>query len=168
MAGDLERFLQEAAARLAEKVNQGQAKPQRAQRPDGQRPRAQPPIRQVERNRRVLEADSVDDAIVEAQLVDARTRRDSKPLARIDNRSSLSGGIDQADERMADHVHDALDHELGRLGQKPLERNRNPTLDEGRTDVMQRNYSISPLIDVLRKPDSLRAAFIVGEIFKRR
>lgn len=162
MPNDLEKFLQQAAERLAEKVNQGQ----RPKRGSPASPAQRPPrnVRQAERaplQPEILDAEIVDaDLLGPDPLSDLDTRHLSTPSA---NRPKLARQIGMADERMADHVKHVTDHDLVHL------RDASSALSAsgGETSVEKRDMDVSPLIKMLRQPDSLRAAFIVGEIFKR-
>ena len=86
MAGDLERFLQQAAERLAEKVN----KPQGKRQPPKPKP---PSVRAAERSR--LNPDAVDAEILEAEIIPphpSENRRElgPDPLSNIDTRPGLA------------------------------------------------------------------------------
>ena len=164
MAGDLERFLQQAAERLAQKVNQ-----QNQSRPQPARPL---PTRQAERA--PLNPEIVDAEIIEAEIVPDRMRREagSNPLSTLDTRPGLAQQISQADESMAEHIHQALDHDLGQLGDASAALDKTPgdNLLESQvsSQVDRREKQISPMIAMLRNPDSLRAAFIASQIFDRK
>lgn len=152
MAGELERFLQQAAERLSQQVK----KAEQAQRP---RPR---PSRQQERQ--MLQPEVVDAEILDSNeelQAAARRRQGPDPLSEIDTRRGLAGEIDLADEKMAAHVHDALDHaESSRLS--------GAQQAAASSEVERHDADVSPLLDMLRNPETLRQAFIVGEIFNRK
>ncbi len=161
MAGDLERFLQQAAERLSEKVNQGQ-QPRRPQRP-------QPPVRQAERAR--LDPDIVDAEIVEAEMVQPASRRQlgPDPLSDIDTRAPLAQQIGLADEKMAGHLQEAFEQEAPRLKQASnMLADGDGYESNDKSQVERRERSVSPLVDMLRQPQTLRAAFIASEIFRRK
>lgn len=164
MAGDLERFLQQAAERLAQKVNQ-----QNQPRP---RPARSMPTRQAERA--PLNPEIVDAEIVEAEVIPDRQRRESgpNPLSNLDTRPGLAEIVSQADESMSEHIHQALDHDLGNLGSASAALDKTPgdNLLESQvsSQVDRREKQISPMIAMLRNPDSLRAAFIASQIFDRK
>ncbi len=165
---DLEKFLQQAAERMKERMReQQQAAPRPAQRPK--------PVRQAERAAPRYEEPEV----MDAELVDSPpprpARMRSEGLSQIDKRKSqVSDGVDQADERMSEHVHQVFDHSLGQLNLKPMTAINDVTpagssdQTNRSTEVDRRAHMSSPLTEVLRQSDSLRAAFIVGEIFKRK
>lgn len=177
MASDLEKFLQQAAERLAQKVREAQQPPkqnQPAQQPprrtDSRQPRS---IRSAERLSQSQDMDSLEADIVEAEIVDARPtsqRQQHRPKkSNIESRPGLAQDISQADERMADRMHDVFDHEVTKL------RKASTALDaniQGETeksiDLQRRQLDASPLVSMLRHSDSLRAAFIASEIFKRK
>jgi hypothetical protein len=96
-----------------------------------------------------------------------------KKFGNVANRKPpVTSGVDQADERMAQRLHQKFDHSVGQIEQKATSR---PAFSEPRAEqtnqaqeVQRRQESVSPLISMLRDPDSLRAAFIVSEIFRRK
>lgn len=170
MASDLERFLQQAAERLAQKVNES------TQGSAGRKPVVQ--VRQAERaplNEEVVEA-----MVVEARQHQSLSRRElgPDPLSTIDTRPQLAREIDQRDEQMSAHVHEVFDHKLSNLRQASAALASPPTMaaqaerqvqsSDQAIEVDRRIEAVNPLISMLRKPESLRAAFIVGEIFNRR
>ncbi len=175
MPSDLEKFLQQAAERLAQKVNEGQRPTQPKPASGGNQPpvaRPQPsagpsrPSRPATGSTRSAERRPLQAEIVDAEIIEPQTnRRESGPnrLSNIDTRPGLAQQISQTDERMVEHMHDVFDHEVSNL--------RKPT-GQGETeksiDLQRRQQQVSPLVDMLRQPDSLRAAFIASEIFKRK
>jgi hypothetical protein len=165
MAGDLERFLQEAAERLAQKVNQAQ-KPKQAARPP-QRPVQPPSVRRAERAPPRLDPEIVDAEIIEPYGTANRRELGPDPLSNIDTRPELAQVISNADEKMSGHLHDVFDHDVMALKQasSALTHNSGGETDK-KIDLQQRQRSVSPLVDMLRQPKTLRAAFIASEIFK--
>lgn len=167
MPSDLERFLQQAAERLAEKVN----KPQRPKQP----PKVATPrsVRQAERQR--LDPAAVDAEILEADIPPAQPRSlvanrrelGPDPLSNIDTRPGLAQGISQADERMEEHVHDQLDHDIMGLRDASGALSRDRTSD-GTSEVSKRRKTEHSIIGLLRNQETLKAAFIASEIFKRK
>jgi hypothetical protein len=167
MADDLERFLQQAAQKLKEKVQQGQAPQQPAQR---QRPPQLPPsVRKAERRPRPTPAGG---EIIEAQVISDDRSKGPNPLSNIDTRRPLAQTIDQADERMSGHLHDVFDHAVSSMtsASSALHSNvghsANQTTDA--VEVDRREQISSPFLRMLRQPDTLRAAFIASEIFQRK
>ncbi|RMF39662.1 MAG: hypothetical protein D6753_13255 [Planctomycetota bacterium] len=160
MAGDLEKFLQQAAQRLAEQARQGQA-------PAPKRP--SPPPRQPRRNElpeeAVPRAEVVDAVVLDEQAV---RRLGPDPLSEIDTRPGLAQQISQADERMAAHIHEALEHELGSSNAASRELHSRADATEDAPDVTHRRRQTSPLVEMFQQPESLRAAFIAGEVFRRK
>lgn len=165
MPSDLERFLQQAAERLAEKVNQAQG----AKRPPAPRPPRS--VRQAERQR--LDPDIVDAEILDEEIVPPKVARVSNrrelgpdPLSNIDTRPGLAQKISQADERMQEHVQDQLDHDIVQLRDASQALTRNNTSTEAQSS--SRTPKPHAIIGLLRNPDTLKAAFIASEIFKRK
>lgn len=162
MAGDLERFLQQAAERLKQKLEQGAPAPKAAP------PR--PPVRQAERARPVLSSEVVDAEILEAELVDkAQRARGPNPLSNLDTRPALAQHIGQTDERMAGHMQEVFDHDVTGLKQASNAlQGPGSNQTNVRSEVTKRSHQVSPLVSMLRSADTLRAAFIASEIFARK
>lgn len=161
MSGDLERFLQQAAERLKQKMNQ-------ADQP-APPPRPKPPVRQAERARPNFQADLDDSEILEAELLESAERGPGpNPLSNLDTRPGLGQHIDLTDERLADRLHEVFDHQVG--GIKPVSASSpsgSHSTSRG-SEVTIRQHDVSPLVAMFRQADSLRAAFIASEIFARK
>lgn len=164
MAGDLEKFLQQAAERLAQKVNQAQNPPRRPSSPP---PTTPPPrVRSAERAPPRFEPE-----IVEAEIIDSLANRRElgpDPLSNIDTRAPLAREISLADEKMSDHLHEVFDHEVMHLKKASAGFSQSKSETDKSINLERREHSVSPLVDMLRQPATLRAAFIAGEIFKRK
>ncbi|MFO1066502.1 MAG: hypothetical protein U0892_21800 [Pirellulales bacterium] len=159
MSNDLEKFLQQAAERLAQKS--GSQRPIQSKRPT--------PANRPDAQRRVASPPTVSDEIVEARPVSERRLREMgpDPLSTIDTRPALAQVIDQSDERMGDHVHQVFDHQLSQMrpSSGALQQVGRDPLDVASTN---KQSSSTTLVKMLRNPETLRAAFIAGEIFNRR
>lgn len=163
MARNLEDFLQQAAERLAEQVS---GQPQRQTQPQ-----TPPPVRQAERAG-VRRQD--DEEVMEAVLIDDGP----DPLSTLDTRhlpewqsSPLAQDISQRDERMEARVHGSLDHDIVELREasSALKGLPKPNIsDHAESSVKRREKDVSPLINMLRNPESLRAAYLLSIIFERR
>ena len=117
---------------------------------------------------------AIEDEIVDAEIIETSpvaSRREDGPnsLSSIDTRPGLAQKISQTDERMAGHMHDVFDHDVSQL------RKASPALTssvKGETeksiDLHRREQQVSPLIQMLLRSESLTAAFIASEIFKRK
>jgi hypothetical protein len=175
MPNDLEKFLQQAAERLAQKSNAARGaaaggqppRPPAQQRPN--RPASPPPLRSQER--RAPMAEVLDADIIEAEVISDRRIRDAgdDPFLSIDNRPAMAAHIDQSDERMLEHVRQVFDHDLGQMrpaGEMLADRRSLNQTDQA-IEVARRIEATHPLIRMLGSPDSLRAAFIASEIFRR-
>lgn len=164
MAKDLEEFLRQAAERLANKVNQSSNPPKPPVRRTPQQS-----VRQAERapiEAEIVEADLIDESGPNP-LSDLDTRYRSRPVA--PRTRSVSHGVDQADERMEGRLHQSLDHDMVQLrdASAALGGNSPNVAHSGSTSVTRRDRQVSPLVTMLRNPQTLRAAFIAGEIFRR-
>lgn len=177
MASDLEKFLQQAAERLAKKVREAQQPPQ-PNRPAQQPPRQrepQPPrsIRAAERQSRSPDVEPLEADIVDAEVIDvpARAQRQQRSPkgSSLESRPGLAQEISLSDERMAGHVRDVFDHEVTKLRKASTALDANIKGEtEKSIDLQRRQLDVSPLVSMLRQPASLRAAFIASEIFKRK
>lgn len=170
---DLEKFLQQAAQRMKERQQGGGQQPaqQQPQRVQPARPPEPPPNRPPVLAKRQL----ADAEIVEADVV-YNNPRELGPdrLSSLDTRTRPgSDSVNQADERMASHVHQMFDHSVGQLSQKPAIKVDEPTTiasdqTNRRTEVKIQRQNIHPLALLLRRPDTLRAAILAAEIFQRK
>ncbi len=172
MPSDLEKFLQQAAERLAQKVNEAQRPPPK-KTPAGPRPgqpqRRPESIRSSERRPLAIDDDIVDAEIIEPAKVTARREQGPNPLSSIDTRPGLAQKISQTDERMAGHMHDVFDHDVSKLRQaSPALKSTAKGETEKSIDLHRRELQVSPLVQMLQQPESLKAAFIASEIFKRK
>lgn len=166
MSNDLEKFLQQAAERLKDKIQQSQSS-QRAQQ-------APPPIRSSQRL-----SQSNEPQVIEATVVQPRQLGEN-PLSSIDTRPSvghdlrphLAEDISQTDERAAGRVHQVFDHDVSTLPSASSALQTTATKSDDQTgsavEVNRRGRMASPFLRMLRQPDTLRAAFIAGEIFRRK
>ena len=165
MSNDLEKFLQLAAERLKEKIQQSQRSQQ-----------TPPPVRP---SQRLSQSQASESRVIEATVVQSRQMGDD-PLSSIDTRPSvahemrnhLAEGISQSDERAAGRVHQVFDHNVSTLpnASNALQSNAPKSANQTNSavEVNRRGRMASPFLRMLRKPDTLRAAFIAGEIFRRK
>lgn len=178
MADNLEDFLRQAAQRRQQRAA-GQ-KPQN--QPPQQRPPQRPPVRQVERSRQVVEAEIID-LEDEGESVSRRVVAAS-PVAQphvnptVGQNFSPSREIDSADERMARHVQDFLVHPVSNLSNEAVS-NKDAIAPEivpiapvseitSSTNAQVRQQFKHPLVAMLRRPETVRAAFVASEIFKTK
>lgn len=159
MSGDLERFLQQAAERLKQKLDQ-------ANQP-AQPPKPPPPVRQAERARPVLQAEPADE-VLEAQVIELPRSAGANPLSNLDTRPALAQQIGLADERMAGHLQEVFDHPVSKIKQASAALEDSSVAIAGSSEVRVRAKQSSPMVEMLRNPQTLRAAFIASEIFARR
>lgn len=173
MSDNLEDFLRQAAQR-------------RQQRATGQKPASQPqqnsPVRRVERSRQVVEAEIIDaedsGESVSRRVTSPRPVSQPHVVPTLTPTVSPSKEIDSADERMAKHVQDWLVHPVSNLSNETgsasnaISAEVVPVPEDGgiksSTSTQVRTEFKHPLVAMLRRPESLRAAFIVGEIFKTK
>lgn len=164
MPSDLEKFLQQAAERLAKKINESTqpntAKPPLApKRPASERPTTRPnelPTAEI------VEAEIIEPAYAQREL-------GPDPLSSIDTRPGLAQHISQSDERLSGHLHDVFDHNVMKLRKASVALQSSKQGEtEKSIDLQRRDQQVSPLVQMLRQPQTLRAAFIASEIFKRK
>ncbi len=164
MANDLEKFLQQAAERLKDKIQQQQAAQRPPQTPP---PRQRQPVAQRE------------DEVIQATVLNLRELGDN-PLSSIDTRPSISSerrphlaqDISNRDELMSGHLHQVFDHTVSRLQGASTaltpKAGTSPDQTDQAIEVNRRDRMSSPFLRMLRKPATLRAAFIASEIFRRK
>ncbi|MEC8554410.1 MAG: hypothetical protein VXZ82_05300 [Planctomycetota bacterium] len=161
MAKDLEKFLQQAAERLAEKVKKGLNTPP-PKRNTQQPSQARPP-----KNVRRAERAPIEAEVIEAELIDADLAGPD-PISDIDtrhldpavsHRPELAQRISQADERMSSHIHDVMDHEIVKI------RKASNALD-GKAPA--KKAMGNAIVEMLRSPNSIQQAFIASQIFQRK
>lgn len=168
MSNDLEKFLQQAAERLKEKIQQNQA--------SQHSPNTPPPVRSKQRlsQSQANEPDVVDAAIVSQRHLgdDPLSSIDTRPSVGHEMRPHLAESISQTDERAAGRVQQLFDHSVSTLpnASTALQSNASKSTDQtsSAVEVNRRGRMASPFLRMLRKPDTLRAAFIAGEIFRRK
>ena len=85
--------------------------------------------------------------------------------------SKLGAEVAQADEHLAEHLHEALDHQLSRVAAKPGESSVAPGVDQpaGREDLSGEvpAVAVAGLPVLLSNPQNLRQAIIITEILQR-
>ena len=135
MADDIEAFLKRAAQRrAAANVETAQPPPIRPAKPEFTNSRSERLVTPLPAS--VLVAEPV----IEAEVV-----YDVHPAELI---------VGQADERMIQHVHHALDHQVGQL---------NEVRDVVRT--AETSSDLDSILQLLRQPNGLRSAILLKEIF---
>ncbi len=173
MSNDLEKFLQQAAERLREKMKQAQAP---ANQQSNRSQRSQPPA--LPRATRPFPPQVPQPPIVEAKVVGTLRESGPNPLSTLDTRPSighvlrpkLASEISQADEKMAGHLQQVFDHKITNL-RSPSEALQDGSVTNKEINVQNNNRrkdSIGPLLEMMRNPSSMRALFIASEILRRK
>lgn len=171
---DLEKFLQQAAQRMKERQQQAGGQPQRPQQPAPPPQQQQQPVRNQNRPQNRPIQPIAEAEIVDALIVDNPRELGPDRLSSLDTRQSPgTANVSMADERMASHVQQVFDHNLGQLSQSPPMRVPEPKTSsfeqtKQRTEVSVSKQSVPWIIRLLQNPDTLRATFVASEIFKRR
>lgn len=166
MSDEIAEFLRRAAQRRAEQMQQQAEQQRRAVQQQYVPPPA--PLRPAPV---VVEAEIVDDD----ELTPVRS-----PLSRVsqnvgshfdmrefDRRADeMADATEQADERMAVHLHQSFDHSLGSLGPdaQSITAAITPEADD---QVRARVAASHPLLSMLRNPQSVRNAIILSELLDR-
>lgn len=170
MFDEIEKFIKkiaeaaEAAQRQEQRQREPQPQPPQNQNrpPQKQRggkqqrpPRIAPPVEEV------VDADIIDvDVIESADRFSKKVARDFRGSEQISKHASQIGRqLEQSDENMDAHVHQALDHKLGTLKQSDTKAPQAQI--DATTDV------VLNLKKSLSSPDSLRNAIIVSELLRR-
>ncbi len=166
MADELDDFLKQAAQRRQQRQQQ------RTNRPPVVQPAPQP-TRSVPTPRLQQQ-----DPIPSAQVVDPKPYEPTVGnLSSSLPSASLSGGVDQADERMQSHLKEAFQHEISSL--RKSEPKASPKKKQKKEQRLQETpataaevqptakVSSASLVAQLRDPQSLRMAIIAHEIMKR-
>lgn len=158
---DLEDFLRKAAERRKQKV-QGNASPSKP-RP---RPPSPPPVPPPQR-REPLIADSDYERQMQAQPLSPHSIGQLR--SNLPKQNHLAEVVDQADERMVDHVNQVFVHEVGHLAQG-VKANEQQTVTDVETRVQRSPENIvgKEVLKYLSNPQTIRAAFIASEIFQRK
>lgn len=171
MSGNLEDFLRQAAQRRQQRST-GQSKQPPAARSVRQSERARP--FEAEFIEPEEEGESVTRRITQPSPV--QTPSISPTIA--PRTAKPSEVVDQADERMAKHVKDWLVHPVSQLNQANVTSGEVVTAtivapseapkSSQAIDTQHRLNEPHPLVSQLRNPNTLKAAFVAGEIFKRK
>lgn len=181
MSGNLEDFLRQAAQRRQQRSSGGSQQGRPTQRPASSQASSRSP-------------DFVESEVVEAEIIEPTLDENPRPRKRAKSRKSSEAPmstslppprlssiseVDQADERMAKHVKDWIDHPVSHLSNTQITASRESStaaatdtsnvvsIDQS-TNVQHREQHKSPLVDMLRNQESLKSAFIVSEIFTRK
>jgi hypothetical protein len=159
MADEIAEFLRRAAARRAQMLQQQQ---QAAQQPPQQSAAAPA--------RKVVRAEVVKAEVVQRPASAPRRTRIEEQVDRdIDTRDFavraelMADATEQADERLEQHLQEKFDHKLGSLSTSTTSMAGSHPPDQ----ATARDGNVHPVLNMLTNPESVRNAFILGEIFKR-
>ena len=182
MRDEVEEFLKRVAqmrqaAEAQAKAQQQRPKPAAPEPPSQQRavpPRTVPPQRPAPPQRLVparQEITYVEPAlaeVVEPEEIDrtegfsrrvAQDLRGSEQIAEHSRR--LGEEVDLADDKLAAHLHQVFDHDLGRLKKTASETAATPAA------AAASEATVGELLKLLRSPQSIRDAIIMSEVLKR-
>ena len=181
MRDEVEEFLRRVAQMRAQAEAQARAaqqrpaqpppQPQQPQRPPQQRmpldPRPQqPPPRLAAPREEVLYLEPADVEVIDAELAEGTDRPGSKgyfgSAEKFDQRArKLGAEVDQADDRLDAHLHQVFDHQTGSIHQSTDQAAAAPS------DAKRAGFTAGSIVDLLRSPDNIRNAIILGEILRR-
>lgn len=165
MRDEVEQFLKRVAQMRAAAEAQARAAQQRvAPLEPASRPQlAPPPVPQP------VSSPPVAAEIVEAELAetaDGVARHVSEHLRGTEQIAEhtrhLGEEVDQADDKLAAHLHQVFDHQVGRLKKSATDVAAEAAADAQRTGITAGNIA-----GMLLSPQSVRNAIILGEILKR-
>lgn len=165
---DVEDFLKRVAQMRAEaqaRANQQRQQPRPAPKPVPKPPQRQtPPARAIEPLRpQLVQADVVEAELAERGDGVARHVREHLRGAEsiAEHTRQLGAEVDQADDKLAAHLHEVFDHQLGHLKKTTGQSESTPdrTAEQGLTP--------DSIARLLRSPTSARDALILAEIFQR-
>lgn len=167
MPNDLEKFLTQAAERLAEKLQGRQPERQPPRRP--QQPQS---VRHTERQMQHYEPEIADEDVLDAELIpmsqDERSHGPSR-LSQIGRSEAMANDASHADERMTERLERAFGPRTKSSSEELTGSYRSvydSESDVSSVTVHQRDRS--PLVAMFGSPGTLKAAFIAGEIFRRK
>jgi hypothetical protein len=190
---EVEEFLRRAAARRAAAQQQQQRPAAPQQPPQGwpapppppqqpyQPPRPQQPYPQQQQRRPASLAEVVilepvpTLQPVEAEVVDAELAEQTDRLGRYvaqDLRGAqeiaeqvrhLGAEVDQADEKLEAHLHQVFDHKVGQLKKQAID--SVPKTPEVPAEAI--TLSSTNIADMMRSPQAIRNAIILGEVLHR-
>ena len=156
---------------------EAQARAQQQQRPRQQPaapppppPQQRPPARLVPARQQEPAYPEIADAeVVDAELADSGERvgrqvaRDLSGSAQIaEHTRQLGAEVDKADDKMAAHLHQVFDHQLGNLKKSATDQAAPAASAAKRT-----GFTAGSIVDMLTSPDSVCNAIILGEILRR-
>jgi hypothetical protein len=171
MSEEIAEFLRRAAQRRAEQAQQ---------QLDMQRRAAGHPQPPPFAGSRPGAASSSFSPVVEAEVIDeapillrpAESRLSQQVSRHLDNKGfevradRFAEATEQADERMEEHLHLAFDHRLGSIGPSAgsISAAVGPVVD---SEMKGRVVDHHPVLSLLREPQGIRNAVILGELLKR-
>ena len=177
MRDEVEEFLKRVAqmrqaAEAQAKAQQQRPKPAAPQAPAPQRTvpaqRPVPPQRLVPARQEVAYVEPALAEVVEPEEIDRtegfsrRVANDLRGSAQIaEHTRRLGEEVDLADDKLAAHLHQVFDHDLGRLKKTASETAATPVA------AAVSDVTVSELLKLLRSPNSIRDAIIMSEVLKR-
>ncbi len=183
MSNDLEKFLQQAAERLAQKA--GGAKQKKQPRSNSNKPSAggSSSNRGAAQNKRGSstgrsqpQSSQFDEPILDAEVIDTSRSRLGRCASQVPIHSAPSTRVHLLHKRSASPTNacwsmcrESLITNVGQL-KPPSSSLASQQASSTVGPPASQNVNANPkatLIDMLRRPDSLRSAFIMSEIFKR-
>jgi|694.fasta_scaffold148119_3 hypothetical protein len=182
MSGNLEDFLRQAAQRRQQRSSSGgqQGRPSQRQGSAQAYPRSSEFVEAEIVEAEILEPNTLESLAPRLRGQASNSSQASMPTSLPPPRLSSISEVDQADERMAKHVKEWMDHPVSHLSNSQITASKesptaatadetpNVVLIDQSTNVQHRQQHKSPLVEILRNRESLKSAFIVSEIFTRK
>lgn len=155
MAGDIEEFLRRAAQRRAQQQSPAsKPKPQRTH----QTARVEPEV--IEAVEVVELADFAGESVAEHVADHMQGNVFGERI------SHLGENVDQADDKMEQHLHSVFEHDLGQLGARTATA-ADSILDDDSPGQQLVPVEPTDYLALLQDPDSIRQAIILSEILAR-
>jgi hypothetical protein len=159
---NLEDFLRQAAERRKQRERGGDRPAQQG------RPPQSPPL--------ILEAEIVQEPeIIEPEIVSEVANRQLKSFKpKLEQKPRLTTEVDQADEKIEEHLNNVFDHQVGSLVKPKKQKGKGKAKQEDLTATAEpiqpstSNQLPDDVLAMLRNPKSIRAALITSEIFTRK
>lgn len=156
---EIEVFLRRAAGKQDEQI----AEDVEIIEPEQER-RQQRPLRP----RKVLEAEVIEDVdVVSETMLAASISETTRRLlpSQFAKHPHLAEDIEQADEKLADHLHATFDHKLGRLGAEEAKEVALARVQSGKG--LTSRLTAAEFAEMLKTPAAARNAIILNEILRR-
>ena len=153
MSRDIEEFLRRAAERRQQQKQGGGQPPPAAQRRASQ----QPLVEEIEV---VYQAEPIDQAF-DSQSIDEHVKNHLDTNEIVQHAENLGERIQSVDDAVADRLTRKFDHEVGQLDDSPSFARASEVAGPKSSNIVEQ------LVEMLRRPESVKQAVILSEILNR-